>query len=264
MIRVIRSAAWMFLIGSLGYYVWHGFNGEPMEPGVPVWVGPQMIPLIIAVSLVPVVLAFTKDGVLSALTGKNSAAFRKGLVGVGTVKSASPTGTTINDQPELRVELSVRGAGGVTFESHAKMVVAITEVALLKPGTVLPVRYVPGRTDRVELDRSGDAAQAQAVLDQEQVRRGLTTPETLDVAERGTAAQAVVRSLDVSGVVRDGYPQLDITLVVTRPDGTTFETEVQKFLPPHAVQLVQVGRVIRVLYLPGDESRIALALPANL
>ncbi|QKW48489.1 hypothetical protein [Streptomyces buecherae] len=34
---------------------------------------------------------------------------------------------------------------------------------------------------------------------------GVTTPGMLDVAERGISAQAVVRSLDVTGVVRDGY-----------------------------------------------------------
>ncbi|MER0245576.1 hypothetical protein AAHZ94_27075 [Streptomyces sp. HSW2009] len=263
MIRTLRAAAWLFLAGSVGYYLWYGLTADASDSGGLAWVGPQMIPLGIAVSLVPVLLAFTKDGVVSAFTGRNSAAFRNGLLGVGTVTGTRPTGTTLNDQPEVRIELNVRGADGTIFDSHAKLVVPLTDLALFAPGAVLPVRYLPGRTDRVEIDRSGDMAGAQAVYNEVQLQRGLTTREALEVAERGIPASAVVRSLDVTGAVREEYAELRLGLIVSRPDGTTFETEVEKFLPPRAVQLVQVGRVIQVRYLPTDETRIALALPAN-
>ena len=95
------------------------------------------------------------------------------------------------------------------------------------------------------------------------IRKGVTTQEKLDIAAKGVAAQAVVQSLSVPGEIRNGNSRLDLGLVVTRPDGSTFVTRVEKFLPPGSVSQVQVGRVVQVRYLPGNESEVVLALPAN-
>lgn len=262
--KLIRIAALLFLFGSIGHYLWQGFT-RPVDEGLEflAWVGPQMIAPIIALTVAPIAFAFTGDSVLAALSGRNSAAFRNALVGVGTVTATRPTGMTLNDQPELRIDLMVEGADGGVFPSYARAVVPMTDVAMIKPGTVLPVRYLPGRTDRVELDRSGDFAQAQGALNEAMIRQGVTTRENLEIAQRGVAAQAVVRSLEVPGEIRNGNPRLVVGLGVTRPDGSTFTVEVVKYLPPRAVQHVQVGRVVSVHYLPENESALVFALPAN-
>ncbi|MFE4827419.1 hypothetical protein [Streptomyces sp. NPDC056672] len=262
--KLIRAAALVFLFGSIGYYLWTGFT-RPVEEGFEflAWVGPQMIAPIIALTVVPIVFAFSGDSVVAAFSGRNSAAFRDGLVGVGTVVSTRPTGMTLNDQPEVRIELMVAGADGVPFPSYARAVVPVTDLAMLRPGTLLPVRYLPGRTDKVELDRSGDMTKVQSAMNEAMIRQGVTTRENLEIAERGVAAEAVVRSLEVPGEIRDGNPKVAIGLAVTRPDGSGFTTVVEKFLPPRAVQHVQVGRVVKVHYLPQNESVLVLALPAN-
>ncbi|MCP2330263.1 hypothetical protein [Actinoalloteichus caeruleus] len=265
MIRTaLRSLALLALLGSAGYYLWFGLTnqGDDDLPGMS-WVGPQMVPLMIALPVTIMIFSFTGHGVMTALTGRNSAAFRRGQLGVGTVVGTSPTGATVNDQPELRIDLTVRTADGLQFASHARMVVPVTEVAALRPGAVVPVRYVPGRIDRVELDLSGDAARAQDVMNQIALQQGTLDPGRLEVAKRGTPAQGLVRALEVPGEIRDGQARLDITLLVTRPDGTTFETRVEKFVPPHMVAHVQVGRIVAVRYLPEDESRLVLSLPVN-
>lgn len=110
---------------------------------------------------------------------------------------------------------------------------------------------------------SGDAAEAQRAMNESMIRKGVTTPAELDIAARGVPAQAVVRSLSVPGEIRNGHSRLDLGLIVTRPDGSTFSTHAEKFLPPTMVGSVQVGRIVQVHYLPGNEQEVVLSLPVN-
>ncbi|MEV0334053.1 hypothetical protein [Nocardia sp. NPDC050717] len=261
----LRAAAVAFGILAIGYYLYYGLTYTPDEftGGMLGWVGPQMALPIIALTIVPMVFAFTGDGIFEAFTGRNSGEFREGEVGIGTIVGFRQTGVSVNDQPQVRIEFRVEGADGKVFDSQAKMIVPLTELALLQPGVVLPVRYLPGRTDKVEVDRSGDQGAAQRAMNESLIRKGITTRAKLDIAERGIAAQAVVRSLDVPGRIRGGYTEVVLGLVVTRPDGSTFEARVDKYLPPTAIGSVQVGRIVQAHYLPGDEQEVVIALPVN-
>ncbi|MGW5376010.1 hypothetical protein ACWESM_11250 [Nocardia sp. NPDC003999] len=264
--KKIRSTALALGAAAIGYYVYHAVTYVPTsewEPAGMGWLGVEMALPIIALTLIPIVFAFTGEGILSALTGRNSAEFRDGLTGLGTVRSVRQTGVTVNDQPQVHVEFSVEGSDGKIFHSSAKMIVPLTELALLRAGVVLPVRYLPGRTDKVEVDLSGDAAAAQHAMNESLIRKGMTTRHKLDIAERGIATQAVVQSLSVTGNIRDGHSEVELGLVVTRPDGSSFATRVTKFLAPASVGHVQVGRVLRAHYLPENESEVVIALPVN-
>ncbi len=263
---IARSLAVAFLVLSIGYYLWHGltYTGYgPFDDGTLAWVGPQMALPIIASTIVPIVFAFTGEGIMGAFTGNNSSAFRNGLVGIGTIRSFRQTGLTVNDQPQIRIDFSVEGVDGKIFDSHAKMIVPLTELALLQPGVVLPVRYLPDHTDKVEVDRSGDMSAAQRAVNESMIRKGFTTKAKLDIAERGITAQAVVQSLSVPGEIRNGHSKIELGLVVTRPDGTTFTTSADKFLPPASVAQVQVGRILQVHYLPENEQEVVIALRVN-
>ncbi|GAB2509797.1 hypothetical protein [Nocardia heshunensis] len=255
----IRLAALVFGVLAVGYYLWHGLTSNDVFG----WVGPQMALPIIALTIVPIVFAFSGDGIMSAFTGNNSSQFRNGLVGLGTVEGVRQTGVYLNEQPQVRIDFRVEGSDGKVFPSHAKMIVPLTQLALLRPGVVLPVRYLPGKTEKVEVDQSGDTTAAQEAMNAANIRKGFTTPAKIDIARRGIAAQAVVRSLSVPGEIRDGHTRLDLVLVVTRPDGSTFETRTEKFLAPAMVSLVQVGRIVGVHYLPENEQEVVLSLPVN-
>ncbi|MGQ4598010.1 hypothetical protein [Nocardia sp. R6R-6] len=264
--RKIRLVALALAAAAIGYYVYHAVTYVPTseyESAGMGWVGFEMALPIIALTLVPIVFAFTGEGIAAAFTGHNSSEFRAGLTGLGTVESVRQTGLTVNDQPQVRVEFSVEGVDGKSFHAAAKLIVPLTELALLRPGVVLPVRYLPGRTDKVEVDLSGDASAAQHAINESLIRKGITTAHKLDIAERGIATQAVVQSLSVTGMIRDGYSEVELGLVVTRPDGSTFATRVTKFLAPSTVGQVQVGRIVRAHYLPENESEVVIALAVN-
>lgn len=261
----LRAAAVAAAILAVGYYLYYGLTYTPDEhTGAMLgWVGPQMTLPIIAVTVVAMIFAFTGDGILEAFTGRNSSEFRDAAVGIGTIVSFRQTGVSVNDQPQVKIAFRVEGSDGKVFDSQAKIIVGLTELALLAPGVVLPVRYLPGRTDKVEVDRSGDNGAAQRAMNESMIRKGITTRGKLDIAERGIAAQAVVRSLDVPGRIRGGYTEIALGLVVTRPDGTTFHTRAEKYLPPTAVGSVQVGRIVQVHYLPDNEQEVVIAVPVN-
>ncbi|MQY27188.1 hypothetical protein [Nocardia aurantia] len=257
----IRAGAAAFFAAAVGWYLWHGltYRSDALTGDVFGWVGWQLALPIAAVSVLPVAFVLTSG----LVTGGNSPRFRDGQLGIGTVESFAQTGLYINDQPQLRIELQVEGAGGEVFRSHAKMIVPLAELALLRPGVVLPVRYLPDRTDRVEIDRSGDRSAVQRAVNETMIRKGLTTRAALDVAERGVAAQAVVQTLSVPGETREDSTAVDLGLLITRPDGSTFTAAVRKFVPQRNIGQVQVGRIVQVRYLAADEREVVLALPVN-
>ena len=266
MIRTLRTAALAGAALAIGWYLWHGLTYEPdsrYEPAELAWLNGFLALPIIALSLVVTVFAFTGSGIVTALTGRNTGEFRDAPLGLGTVRSFAHTGVTLNDQPQIRIEFSVEGAQGERFDATAKSVVPLTELALLAPGVVLPVRYRPDRPGVVELDLSGDSAAAQRVMNDSLIRKGFTTKAKVDIAARGIAAQAVVQSLTVPGEIREGYSKVAVGLVVTRPDGSTFDTVSEKFLPPTAIGNVQVGRIVTAHYLPENEKEIVLSIPVN-
>lgn len=263
---IVRSLAVAFFLFAFGYYLVHGLTYDgPTAYGQDIlaWVGPQMALPIIALTITPMAFAFTADSIVTGLTGRNTARFRGGQVGIGTVRAVRHTGVTLNDQPQLRIDLSVEGADGKTFDSTATLVVPLHEMSLLRPGVVLPVRYLPHRIDKVEIDLSGDHRAAQEAMYAADIRKGFTTRAKIDIAEHGIPAQGVVQTLSVTGEVRDGRPKVALGLIVTRPDGSTFSTRTEKYVPPTAVGEVQVGRVLRVHYLPQDESEVVISLPVG-
>ena len=217
--------------------------------------------LIAITSIAAMVSSFV--GMRSAMSGQNSRAFRDAAIGIGTVQGVSQTGTYINEQPQVRIDLSVEAADGETFQSHAKLIVPLTDLPAIRPGVVLPVRYLPDRQDRVELDLSADSAAGQEAYTQSLIRKGLTTPEMVAVARNGVRAQGVVRNMTVPGDMREGWTRVVLDVAVTRPDGSMFTTETTKFIAPAEIGSIQVGKVLDVRYMPDNESVIAFSRAAN-
>jgi hypothetical protein len=60
-------------------------------------------------------------------------------IGIGTVVAVSRTGLTVNDQPQLDIELDVDTPDG---RSTARLLVDLTELSAVRPGVIVPVRYL--------------------------------------------------------------------------------------------------------------------------
>lgn len=256
---MVRAILLVSMIGMACWYLVAGLTGEDPGDGTSPWLEHNLVPIIAVSFLLPMFLIACTPWRVNS----NSRALRDAPIGIGTVTGVRRTGASINDQPQVVISMTVRTADGQRFDSVAKEIVGIDEVAALAPGIVLPVRYRPGNTALVELDKSADKAAAQAVYDEVRVHSGLTTPRLLEITRRGVRATAVVATARATGRLVDGNPELVLTLLVTRPDGTSFETTVDKVITANLVGHVQVGRVLTVHYLPGEEHEVALQLPAN-
>lgn len=177
-------------------------------------------------------------------------------IGVATVTAATRTGRSVNEQPELDLQLRVDTADGRTFPATLRQVVDVTDLVAVQPQAILPVRYLSD--GRVALAMDAPTHELQAALDRVHVAKGWLTPKQLRIAEYGIDANAVVVSTTPTGHTADGRSELRMCLRVTRQDGTTFELTQDKKFPPTSVPQVRQGMVVRVKYLPHDESDVAV------
>jgi hypothetical protein len=249
---MVRTTVRVAMVAVMAGSVLWAVLRSGMDDEVP----PLMVPVMVITLLLP--FYFT----IGQLRSGNSRALRSAPLGVGTITGVRRTGLAVSDRPQVAIGMTVRTGDGHAFDAVAKEFVDTAEIGSLTPGTVLPVRYLPGRSV-VKLDRGADTTEAQAVLTRVHVHDGLVSPHLLDVIARGVTATAVVGAARATGRLVAGHPELVLTLLVTRPDGTAFEATVDKVVPANLVGHVQVGRVRTVHYLPGAEHDIALQLPAN-
>lgn len=260
--KILRTILLLGMLGAIGWYVWTGLTTTSEDEWSNPWLDNLFVPGIAVGVFLPISMVIQALGSVR-LGGGNSAALRDAPIGIGTINTLRRTGLSINDQPQFAIGMTVRTADGRTFDSVAKEIVDLTELAVIVPGAVLPVRYRPERTDEVEIDKSGDQARIQAVHNQVMIRAGLSSPRSIDIAQRGTRADAVVAAARPTGRIVGGNPELAITLMVNRPDGSTYETTVEKVLAANLVGHVQTGRVVTACYLPDNEQEVVLQLPAN-
>lgn len=177
-------------------------------------------------------------------------------IGIGTVTGATRTGRSVNEQPELDLQLRVDTADARTFPATLRQVVDVTDLAAVRPNAILPVRYLSD--GRVALAMDAPTHELQAALDRVHVAKGWLTPKQLRITEYGVDASAVVVSTTPTGRSFDGRAEVRLCLLVTRPDGTTFELTQDKKLPPTSLDQVRPGMAVRVKYLPHDESDVAV------
>jgi hypothetical protein len=248
---------WLVLgagLAATAFWIAGGLAGD----GESAWLNGWLTGPIILLFVMPLFFSMSKvfGGGIAALTGAVPKAFHGAPIGMGTVVGVARTGLSVNDQPQLDIRLQVDTADGRSFPATARQIVDLTDLAAVRPGAILPVRYLPD--GRVALATDAPAHELQAALDRVQVAKGLLTPHQLRIAEHGVDANAIVLNMTPTGLAPDGRSALNLTLRVTRPDGTTFDVTQDKKLPPTSIPQVQTGMVVRVKYLPHDESDVAV------
>jgi hypothetical protein len=253
----MKIVAWLVLAVSLActaMYVAAGLGGTEELA----WLNGWMAGPIMLVFVVPTLFSVANklgDG-LAALRGNVPRSFRDAPIGMGTVVAVSRTGLSVNDQPQVDIQLDVDTPNGMSFRGTARQIIDITELASVRPGAVLPVRYLPDGQVTLAIDAAQD--ELQAALNRVHMAKGHITPKQLHIAENGIDAKAVVLAMAPTGEIRHGRSVVSLTLRVTRPDRTMFDLTQQKALPPSAVPQLQPGSAISVKYLPHDESEVTV------
>jgi hypothetical protein len=251
------------IIGALltVVFVLNGLSSD----GPAAWANGWMAGPIILLAVLPLFsISRMADGALRQMRGLTARGFEGAPIAMGTIVSATRTGLSINDQPQLEILFDVDTMDGQSFRGVAKAIIDITELAAVVPGAVLPVRYRPGSTDgQIVIAADAPQQELQAVLDRVRVAKGLVTPRQLQISEQGVEAKAVVLAMSPTGEIQGDRAVMDLKFRVTRADQTTFDLDQRKPVDASALAQVQPGMVVTVRYLPHDETELVVLTALN-
>jgi hypothetical protein len=186
---------------------------------------------------------------------------KSGLPAVGVIQSVQQTGTYINEQPEVRLGLTVSRKGREKYDTELRTIIPLTSMAQFQPGSFVPLVVSVKDERKVGLDLKGHLSQEdmQQLLNEKMVQQGVA-PEMMDIARTGEKAMAKILDVTPLGSGGNGKIKLQLTLSVTKSNGETFKVTTQKEISPSALPQVQQGHIINVIYSKQDPSKVVLAL----
>ncbi|MBD8007541.1 hypothetical protein [Bacillus norwichensis] len=196
------------------------------------------------------------------------------VFGVGTLKAGQPavglitsirqTGTVINNKPEVKLELMVTRQDHDKYPAKLRMIVSVGNLPQFQPGSVIPLLVSVKNPNKIGFDAKGHMNQndLQSLFNEQLVKQGLS-PELADIAQTWEKGLAKVMDVVPLGMAASGKVQLQLTLVVTKPNGETFKVTVQKELIVVNLARVQQGQIINVIYSPLDPTNLTIALPVT-
>lgn len=258
---MLKTIKWIAVAAcAAGTAMW-AYNGITAEgDAISGWLNGWMVAPILLFCLVPTLFTIDRAFGDADIFGDHTSPpkeFAGAAIGMGTVVETQRTGLSINDQPQLEIAFDVETTTGHSFRGFAKQIVDLTELSVVQPGAILPVRYLPDST-KVTLATDASQAELQSVLNRVQLAKGDITPNQLRIAEQGVEGQAVVLAMTPTGEIRGTRSVISVTLRVTRPDGSTFDLTQEKPVHPRTVPEIQPGAIVRVKYLPQDESEVSV------
>lgn len=168
-------------------------------------------------------------------------------VGLGTVRSIARS-----------VTVEVQSVSGQRFVGRLAACDDVVARGALRPGVVLLVSFDPA--DREDLRLADDVLAVRADFDRMLVGKGLVTDDELDLIRRGTRARGVVTGVRCTGAAREDHREVEIDLMVRRPEGGQFPAHETTMIPESALPDVTPGCVVDAYYRRGDESVVAVCV----
>lgn len=189
---------------------------------------------------------------------------KKGEAAVGVITSVKQTGTYINNQPEVRLGLTVTKKGEDNYSAELTTIIPLTSMAQFQPGAIIPLIVSEKNKKHVGIDMKGQVSQEdlQTLMDERMIKQGVSS-ELIEVSRTGEKAYAKVLEIIPLGHSADNKIKLQLTLSITKPDGETFNVTTQKEMLSSNLPKVQPGNIIHVVYSPKDPSKLVIALQAN-
>ncbi|BBX02204.1 hypothetical protein BST36_14070 [Mycolicibacterium moriokaense] len=130
---------------------------------------------------------------------------------------------------------------------------------------LIPDRDVPeatpesGETDE-RLATTEDILAIRAEFDRMLVGKGLVTDGQLELIRHGTKSRAVVTGMRTTGHTREDFREVELDVIVKRPEGGQFPAHERALIPASAIMKVSPGSIIETYYRSGDESAVAVCV----
>jgi hypothetical protein len=185
-------------------------------------------------------------------------------IGVGTVRTITevrPPAGGCDGIGERLVTIDVEDPGdapGQKFTGRLRHRAGDPVISTLRPGVLVLVAFDP--VAREELSLADDMTAIRAAFDQMLIRKGLATAEHLDLIHRGVKSHGIVTAMQTTGATREDYREVELDVMVRRPEGGQFPAHQTAFIPVSSVPRVTPGCIIDTYYRRGDESAIAVCV----
>ena len=170
-------------------------------------------------------------------------------VAIGTVRTVSP------------ITVDVESVSGQRFVGRLRQHADAPVVSGLRPGVVLMVAFDPAARERLSL--ADDIVAVRSAFDQMLVRKGLITATQLELIRHGIRSSGVVTAMRQTGDAREDYREVELDLMVCRPEGGQFPAHETALVPASSLTEVTPGSVVDTYYRRDDESAVAVCVPPN-
>lgn len=187
---------------------------------------------------------------------KSSSIRKTGILTFGRLISARQTGMMVNNQPQQALTIEIELPNGRRVVSEVLAIVPLNNLAYFQEGAVLPVRYDKEDPQKMALDMNQPQHVLQEAMNQEMIRKGIITEETIEIARRGQKGQAVILELNPTGKIVGNNPEISFRLKITKANGDQYETSQTKIVLSQTLDSLTVGSVVPVAYLPEDEEKV--------
>ena len=202
---------------------------------------------------------------------QSSKLLKSGVPASGVITQIWDTGVTINNNPEIGLEVQVTPSTGMPFTAKTKKVISRLDTSYYQPGMSCTVRYDPNDTSKVAIESLGGSSsgsygdstqnggysqqQVQAIQD-ELMRQDQLNQQILSY---GTPAKAVILSYqDMNIKVNGNNPAVTLTIEV-KPDGApSFNATVKGVIKDTSVPKYQPGHEVYVKYDPNDLTKVSM------
>lgn len=206
--------------------------------------------LIVLVFVVAVALGALSTGSLvlrSRPWDRRSSGGATPSVAIGTVRAVADP-----------ITVDVESVSGQRFVGRLRHQGDQHVAAGLKPGVVLLAAFDPAAREQLSL--ADDMAAVRSAFDRMLIRKGLITDGQLALIRHGTRSEGVVTAMRATGEAREEYREVELDLMVRRPEGGQFPARETTLVPESALAEVTPGSVVATYYRRGDESSVAVCV----
>ena len=105
-----------------------------------------------------------------------------------------------------------------------------------------------------------DIGAVRAAFDRMMVRKGLVTDAQVRLIRQGTRSKAIVTAMRTTGRAREDHREVELHVMVKRPEGGQFAAHEMALIPASAITKVSPGSMVDTYYRSGDESAVAVCV----
>jgi hypothetical protein len=246
--------------------------------GLAVGVLGGMIGLAVGIAAAPVmgsIMAIVFIGIFGGVwwsfirpMSQSSKLLKIGISAPGVITRIWDTGVTINNDPEIGLEVQVTPSTGMPFTAQAKKLISRLDTASYQPGMACTVKYDPNNTSKVAIESLGDSTGGSGNVNAgytpqqiQQIQDELMKQDALNqqILSYGTSAKAVILNYqDMNIKVNGNNPSVTLQIQVSPEDRPSFKATVKGVIQDTSVPKYQPGHEIYVKFDPNDLTKVTM------